>query len=318
LFFKMMLLSFRGISVVFITGIGGYLIISGLKPNRQYMDFISKLIIRIALPCLMFYTLATKFTIEDVEFWWVYPLMAVAINLAGASLAYAYMFFDNTVKRRGEFGVLVAFQNGVFLPLAFAPVFFDSGTLPYFLNILFLYNLLSVPTFFTLAVWMVNRSGGINIRLRDFINPPIVATVLGLIFAIFGWGAYVPEIVIKPIAAMGTLATPLSMFFVGGVIVTNIPKAKAVDWRDSVKITLLKSLAFPLLVCLVVLIVRPPEYVGLLLILESVMPSALMIALIAPDDGVSHKIIAGALLLTYLISIITIPLFMGVYGALYG
>ena len=48
------------------------------------------------------------------------------------------------------------------------------------------------------------------------------------------------------------------------------------------------------------------------------MPSALLIALIAPDDGFNHKMIAGALLLTYIVSILTIPLFMGFYGALYG
>ena len=81
---------------------------------------------------------------------------------------------------------------------------------------------------------------------------------------------------------------------------------------------MLKCFIFPLLACLFVYIIKPPEYVGFLIILESVMPSALLIALIAPDDGVNHRIIAGAILLTYTASILSIPLFIGVYGVLYG
>ena len=80
----------------------------------------------------------------------------------------------------------------------------------------------------------------------------------------------------------------------------------------------MKCFAFPLAVSSLVLIFRPPEFVALLLILQSVMPSAILIALVAPKESVSQKSIAGAILLTSLISILSIPLFMGIYGALYG
>ncbi|MFC1693155.1 AEC family transporter [Candidatus Latescibacterota bacterium] len=318
MFFKLMFISFRGISSVFLFGVAGYLIIAGCKPDPRFMDFIAKLLKRVALPCLMFSTMVTRFRIEDVELWWIYPLVAVAINLSGVILAYGYMGIDRSVTFRGEFKVLVAFQNGIFLPLAFAPALFDPQTLPYFLTLLFLFNLLSIPTFFILAVWMVNASEGIRFRIRDFFSPPVAATVLGFIIAAAGWGSLMPEFLMKPMASIGSLATPLSMLLVGGIIVINLPKAKPGDWREPVKISFLKCFIFPLLACVFVYIVRPPEYLGLLIILESAMPSAMLIALIASDDPGKQRVIAGAILLTSLICILTIPFFMGIYGALYG
>jgi len=158
-FFKLMFASFHGIMEVFLIGILGYVIVSGLKPGSSFLDYITKIVIRISLPCLVFSNMVTKFDPGEVEYWWVFPLLAVAINISGALLAYCYLFIDRTVKYRGEFMALVAFQNGIFLPLAFGPVLFGPDRLPVFLNLLFLYNLLSIPTFFTLVLCQVSNDG---------------------------------------------------------------------------------------------------------------------------------------------------------------
>ena len=46
---------------VLVIGIGGYLIISGLRPGTNYMDFLTRLLIRFTLPALVFSNLARKF-----------------------------------------------------------------------------------------------------------------------------------------------------------------------------------------------------------------------------------------------------------------
>ena len=318
MFFKMMFASFHGIMEVFLIGILGYIIVSGLKPGSSFLDYITKIVIRISLPCLVFSNMVTKFNPGEIEYWWVFPLLAVAINISGALLAFCYLLIDRTVKYRGEFMALVAFQNGIFRPLAFAPALFGPDRLPVFLNLLFLYNLLSIPAFFTMAVWMVNTTAGVGFRIKDVFSPPIIATILSCIFVLTGWSNYVPEWILRPLGSLGALTGPLSMFFVGGIIVTNLPKAKPEDWLEPIKVVGLKCLAFPFVASLLVFAFRPPEYVALFIIMQSVMPSALLIALISPKESVSQKAIAGAILLTSLVSIITIPLFMGIYGALYG
>ena len=317
MFLNLMLVSFHGIMEVLIIGIGGYLIIAGLKSNVGYMDFLTRLIIRFTLPALVFYNLGTKFKPGDIDFWWAFPLLAVVGSVAGTLLGWVWVAVDRKVSNRGEFMALVAFQNGIFLPLAIAPVLFGPDRLPTFMNLIFLYNFLSVPTFFTLAVWLVNSHANITERIRSVVNPPNIATVLGLLFALTGWGAHIPEWIMRPMGAFGALTTPLSTLLVGGIIITNLPKARAGDWSEPIKVTFLKCLVFPVLNVLLVWFTRPPEWVALFIILESVMPSALMIALITPSDETKQRVVAAGILLTSLVSILTVPIFMGFFGEMY-
>ena len=317
MFFKLLLASFHGIVEVFFIGIIGYIIIAGFRKSSSFLDILTKMVIRITLPCLVFSNMVTKFNPDDVEYWWVFPLIAVGINIAGALLAGTYVLIDRSVECRGVFMALVAFQNGIFLPLAFAPVLFGPDILPVFLNLLFLFNLLNIPTFFILAVWMVNTTAGIGFRLKNVFSPPIVATILSFIIVLTGMSQAVPGWVLRPLGMLGALTTPLAILFVGGIIVTNLPRAKPKDWLEPIKIAGLKCFIFPVIASLLVVVFRPPMYVALFIIMQSVMPSASLIALIAPDEGVNQKTIAGAILLTSLISILTIPVFMGIYGVLY-
>ena len=318
MFLKLMLVSFHGITEVFLLGIICYIIVAGIKQSSSFLDFLKKMVIRISLPCLVFSNMITKFNPAEIEYWWIFPLLAVAINAGGALLAGGYVLIDRTVKCRGEFMALVAFQNGIFLPLAFAPILFGPDKLPVFLNLLFLFNLLNIPIFFTMAVWMVNSTAGIGFRLKDAFSSPIIATLLSFVLVLTKWSIYVPEFVLRPLETLGSLSTPLSMLFVGGIIVINLPKARPGDWLEPIKIAGLKCFIFPLLVSLLVFVIRPPMHVALFMVLQSVMPSASLTALIAPNNSHSQKTIAGAIVLTSIISIITIPLFMGIYGMFYG
>lgn len=317
MFFNLMGASFQGIMEVFVLGILGYIVIAGVTKNVSLLDLLTKMVIRISLPCLIVSNMVTKFDPGELPYWWIFPLLAVGINLSGAFAAYVYLRADRTVRYRGEFMALVAFQNGIFLPLAFAPVLFGPDKLPVFLNLLFLFNLLNIPTFFILAVWLLKTSTGDGFSVRDMLSPPIIATVLGFSLVLLGWEESVPAWILRPLGLFGSLSIPLSMLFVGGIIVVNLPKAQSADWMEPVKITVLKCLVMPAVASLIVYATKPPEYVALFLILQSVMPSASLTALVAPK-GSSQRTIAGAILLSSLVSIVTIPLFMGIYGVLYG
>ena len=313
-----MFASFHGIMEVFVIGILGYIVVAGFKQSSSFLDYLTKIVIRISLPCLVFSNMVRNFNPEEVKYWWVFPLLAVAINVSGALLAGAYMLIDRTVRFRGNFMALVAFQNGIFFPLALAPVLFGPDKLPVFLNLLFIFNILSVPTFFIMGVWMVNSDVGIGFRIKDVFSPPVVATILSFIIVLTGWSNSVPEWFLRPLGTIGSLTTPLSMIFIGGIIVTNLPRAKPEDWMEPIKVTGLKCFILPLIASILVFVFRPSEYVALFMILHSVIPSAILIALIAPAESSNQRTIAGAILLTYLVSIVTIPIFMGIFGALYG
>ena len=66
-----------------------------------------------------------------------------------------------------------------------------------------------------------------------------------------------------------------------------------------------------------VYVFRPPEFIALFIIMQSAMPSAVLIALVLPQDKTKQQMVAAAILLSSLACIVTLPLFIGIFGALY-
>ncbi len=316
MFFSLMLASFYSIFEVLLIGILGTIIIAGFRPSQQYMQVLSNLFLRITLPCLVFSNMV-NFRTTEVAYWWVFPLLGVILFLTGGLVGYGYTIIDRSVKYRGIFTSSIAFHNSILLPLAFAPVLFGPEKLQKFLNLLFLYNLLTIPVFFTFGVWLINSSAGIKIRARNFFTPINMAVLLGLLFAITGWNATIPEWFLKPLMRFGSLSSPLSMLIVGGIILSSMAKISFEDLKEPVKIALLKSIVFPACACLFVYFTRPSAYTALFIIMGSVMPVGSVMAIVCPPQKEIQKTVAGGILLTSLASILTVPVFMGIYGALY-
>ena len=307
-----------GILTVLLIGIVGASIFHGTNSKESYLDVLSTFFVRIALPCLIFKNLATNFRPREVSLWWIFPLLGISLFIAGGILAYAYTKMDHSVKHREVFISSVVFHNSIILPLAIAPVLFSPEKLETFLSYLFLYNLLTVPAFFTAGVWLMKSAVGEKMAIANFINPPNVATILGLVVGGCGLLSYIPEFFMMPVSMFGSLTTPLSMIIVGGIIITSIPKVKGGDWADPIKVMILKSLVLPSLACAMVCLFRPSENVGLFIILGAAMPVGSTLAVICPANESIRKQLAGNILLSSLASIFAIAIFMSIYVTVYG
>jgi len=318
MFIDLMMMCFGGIMGVIVIGIVGALIISGFKQSSDVMEVLSKLFIRITLPCLVFSNMATKFRIGGIQLWWAFPLIGILLFIAGALLAYGYLTLDRSVSFPGVFTASVTFHNSILLPLAFAPVLFSGDNLTTFLNLLFLYNILTIPAFFTVGVWMVHTSSDKKYGIRDMVTPPTIATILGLLFAVTGWHTYLPEWLMSQLRIFGSLSTSLSILIVGGVIVASFSKITVSDWKDPLKIAFLKSIVLPVLATVYVILARPPEYIALFVVMGSVMPVSSVLAVVIPSDNAIQKTVAGCILITYLASIVVVPVFLSIHGMLYG
>ena len=69
-----MLTALWAILEVLTIGIVGYLIIAGRDLEEEsHFSFLSKTVTRLALPALMFTTMAIKFSPDKTENWWLFP-----------------------------------------------------------------------------------------------------------------------------------------------------------------------------------------------------------------------------------------------------
>ena len=315
---QLMKVCFIGIMEVIAIGIIGALIIGGVKRSDEFMGVMSNLFVKITLPCLVFSNMATRFDTGGLPYWWLFPLLGIALFAAGGLLGYCYSRIDRSVQYPGVFSASITFHNSILLPLAFAPVLFEGEQLSMFLNLLFLYNILTIPSFFTFGMWMVHTSTKRRFRPLDVFNPPNVATVLGLIFVFAGWNRFLPGRLIDQLTLFGSLSSPLSILIVGGTIVAGFSSVSLGDLKTPLKIMILKSFVLPILAAIVVYLTRPSEYIALFIVLGSVMPVGSIIAVIIPPEKDVRNMVAGGILLSNLASIVVVPVFFSFFGLLYG
>ena len=317
MFFDIFIISFAGIVRILIISILGATLLGGLRIKQSFLDVLSALFVRITLPCLIFTNMATQFRPCEVDRWWVFPLLGIGHFFMGGLLAYVYVRIDKHINNKEIFISSVAFHNSIVLPLAIAPALFSPDKLDHFYSLLFLYNLLAVPAFFTVGVWLMNSATEARFSLKHFINPPIIATIAGLVVASTGLHAYLPELLMDPLQMFGSLTTPLSMIIVGGIILASIPEARGSDWAGPIEIMTLKSFVLPIIACAVVCVSRPPEYIALFLVLGASMPVGSTLAVICPADISMQKLVAGGILLTSIASIVAVSVFMSAYTIIY-
>jgi predicted permease len=139
-------------------------------------------------------------------------------------------------------------------------------------------------------------------------NPPLLATVAGLVFMWRGW--VLPPALDKTFGALGEMALPLGLLGVGASVVT----AKlAGNWRKSLGGALVKTLVSPALAWLVgrALGLGEPECQLIMLLMAT--PTAIVSYSVAMEMQGDETIAAGAIVLSVFASIIPLALIVGLF-----
>ncbi|MCD6308926.1 MAG: AEC family transporter, partial [Candidatus Latescibacteria bacterium] len=189
MFLDLLTTCFFGITGVLLLGVSAMLVLSGIRRADAVTDILSRLFIRIALPSLVFTNMADNFSLSGASYWWMFPLLGIALFAAGGVVAWLYLSIDGSIRRRGVFAASVIFYNSIMLPLAIAPVLFGGERLASFYNHLFLFNILTIPTFFSAGLWIIHTTSETRFSLWKAVNPPNIAVVLGILCALPGRNA---------------------------------------------------------------------------------------------------------------------------------
>ena len=115
---------------------------------------------------------------------------------------------------------------------------------------------------------------------------------------------------------MMMIAIPLSMIVVGGNLACL--KISEMNPREIFLVTAAKLILFPLL-ALIVLTLKPVDYwTGFLIVLETAVPSSVSLSVISRHYHVEEVFINQGLVFTHLACVVTIPVFLMLYGIFMG
>lgn len=314
----MFLESFKstGIAVaqIFLLAAIGYFLVRKNILGSEGLNALSRLVIEITLPVMIFCQLVKDFKFDLYPNWWVFPLLSLVITIVGLAVGALFVRFFKGHQHKLQFLSLVTFQNSGYLPLALIVALLPADKL----NTMFIYLFLFLMGFnlvmFSLGVHMLAFHKNRKFELGSLFSPPVIAVAFTLIFIFLGLNRFISDAVLKPLRTIGDCTLPLAMFVVGG----NLAQIHLghVDKKAILFMTLAKMIILPLLGLWFVLKFKLPELMGLLILIELAMPPATFLSIIIRHYKKEDLLISQGIFFGHILSIITIPLFLSLYFAL--
>lgn len=194
--------------------------------NEKSLNGICQLILKVGIPMLVFANAVSGTTCADL----LHSSAMIGLTLLLYALLIASMWLLAKLLRvPGERGRLFQgafiFGNAGFIGLPLVLALFPERGALYFA----LMSLVDQCLLWTYGVWitkpLANRSGRFDERparswlqrVSSLISPALVAVALSI--AVILLGVDVPEQILSPIRSLGGISTPLSMLYLGGLLV---------------------------------------------------------------------------------------------------
>jgi hypothetical protein len=302
------------VAQIFLLAALGYFLIKRNMLGPEGLNALSRLVIEVTLPLMIFCQLIKDFSFTLYSNWWVFPLISIAITIAGLIVGAVFLGLIRGPQHKLQFLSLIAFQNSGYLALALVAALFPSDKLDSMFTYIFLFLLGFNLVMWSLGVYILSFTRAKKFELDSLFSPPVIATLVSLILIFFGLNKFIPQMVLKPLRMVGDCTLPLAMLVVGGNLASI--HLGHIDKKAMSLMILAKLIILPVLGLWLVIKFKFPELVGLLILMQLAVPSATSLSLIITHYKKEDLLISQGIFLSHIVSLVTLPLFLSLYFTL--
>lgn len=308
------LISFRATSFatleVMLIGLCGFLLAKRGIFSQESIRAISRLLITLVMPFFIFTKLLNSFNFTDYPNWWFFPVLSLVINFLGFALSFLFVKLDKSIINRRDFISLNTFQNSGYLVLGLVGALFSGSQLDQMLIYIFLFLLGFNLLLWSFGVWfLVKKDKSQLFEYELLFSPTVIAIILALGLVFFKFDKVIPNLILKPMTAIGDTAIVLAMFVVGANI--GLIRAKRQLEKKAIFYTcLIKLVILPALALFIISKINLPSLIGLFIVMQCAVPSATTLSVIAHGYEKDTHLIDHGIFWTHLISLITLPFFL--------
>ena len=301
-FMELALISARQVVVFFMLIMVGYFAVKtkALKPEaRQHF---SSLLVSIVVPCMIVNSYITEFDAEvfhGIVLAFIHSFILIMIGLVIAVLAARRMGKDNAAI----FEFAMIFSNAGYMGFPLIQALFGNEGLLYASSYNTVFNILIWTYGYARVSGQTDAKKVVNTIVR---TPAMIAVVLGLV--IYLLQIPVPELIHQPISQIGGLNTPISMM-ITGMILAGSDLSKVIRDRAVAAVIGIRLFLIPA-VCLLIygfLHISFGMASEVVLLLEAC-PCAAISSVFAVQFHYDEEKVAGAVILSTLLSILTLPI----------
>jgi predicted permease len=194
--------------------IPGYVLVKTKILTAQQSGTLSKLLMYVGMPFLIL-----SGTVNNISFNKDLIIMILVVAAIGIAYTFAMFFVSNPLsymessgKTKGMMRFCMTFSNNGFLGIPLAVAVFGAAS-P-IMTVLVILNIITNVLMYTLGIYLVSGDKSkINLK-KAFLNPVLIAFVIGVILNLTNVAAYVPEVLTFSNHFSG-LVTPMSMTILG-------------------------------------------------------------------------------------------------------
>lgn len=303
---------------IFILGLLGFFLIKRKILSYEGLDGISRLVIEVTLPLFIFSKFIKEFRFSLYPNWWIFPILSIVLTLVGFAIASFFIWTTRNPNEKRQFLSLVGFQNSGYLPLPLIAALLPSVEA----NQMFIYLFLFLVGFnllmWSFGVYLLTYQKNRRFEFASLFSPPVVATLVGLLFVSLGLENSIPNFIFRPLQMVGDSTLPLAMFVVGANL-AELEFDKKINLRALFFIVLTKLIIMPLVILLILINIktRIAYLVALLLLMQAAMPPATSLSVIIRHYKKDDYLINPAIFIGHIISIFTIPILLSLFFFLY-
>ncbi len=270
--------------------------------DRNGSKALSSFLVNIALPCLVVISMQIPVnadTMEKTQTSLTLALVFFAISIAVAVIV--PMFIPAKYSERGVFSFMLVFSNLGFMGIPVTQAIFGTDAVFYTTLFMLPFNLLV----FTIGILMLRPDMRMNFNPKLFVNPGIIASIIGMLF--FFTGFTIPSPVYDVMDYLGSTTTPLAMVVTGALLAMMPLSNLFSDYRIYI-LSAFRLLIIPVIVYLVISPYATDPVIFAIPVLLAAMPAAANSVILAEEYNADSSLASKGVFITTLLSIVTIPL----------
>lgn len=284
----------------------GFIAVKAKALNKDALNALSKLIVMIILPALIFSIIAgSGITIAD--------FLANGAFAIGVALCYTLLIVSGIVMSRllnlkgktaNIYMSLATFGNMGFMGIPLLLGIFKDPVVQVCIAV---YTVIDMALLWTYGVYLCSRHRDDSDPLsaiKNIINPTTVALAVG--FAVMAVKLPVPGLLMGTISGIGNTSKYLTLIYIGGVL-AYVSLARISTKSNILILTVVKMLALPVIVFFLLGFFLPSEPRTILALIVG-LPGMTTIAMIASNYQSDVEYATEIIFVTTLASLVTIPL----------
>jgi hypothetical protein len=281
----------------------GVLLVKTKVLNQTTLEPISRLVLKLALPLLIFTN--TLSGVDRETLIGALPVLLIAALMY--FLLYILMLtlsklFRLNGDRASVYRALGMFGNIGFMGIPIISNLYPERGMLY----ISVFTIVDMAVLWTLGVKLTSPSNSqSHFNPKKLINPVTVAICLAVIFILVDFK--LPKVLLSALTKIGSTSTPLAMIYLGGVF-TYLNIGKYLKKPELYGTVIVKMIAFPVILYWLLGFAPIAEEIRMTLAFLSAMPSMSSIVMMAKASGTDGDYAMGGIFITTLSSIITIPL----------